>query len=80
MIFSHDTDLSSVVEVIARTKGPKTVETASWCSKGYRKRIPPVDGVTNHLLREKLFRALEDQTHYGREVRRRIEGKAALPV
>lgn len=80
VIFSHDTDLSSIVEVIARTKGPQTVETASWCSKEYRKRIPPITGVTNHLLKEKLFLAVEDQTHYGREARRRLEEKAALPV
>lgn len=80
VIFSHDTDLSSIVEVIARTKGPQTVETASWCSKEYRKRIPPIAGVTNHLLKEKLFLAIEDQTHYGREARRRLEEKAALPV
>ena len=50
VIFSHDTDLSSIVEVIARTKGPQTVET------------------------------IEDQTHYGREARRRLEEKAALSV
>lgn len=80
VIFSHDTDLSSVVEVIARTKGPTAVETASWCSKDYRKRIPPVPGMTNHLLREKLFRAIEDKTHYGREARRRLEKKVSLPV
>jgi hypothetical protein len=80
VIVSHDTDLSSIVEVIARTKGPDAVETASWCSDGYRKRIPPIPGVTNHLLKEKLFRAIEDKTHYGHEARRRLEEKASLPV
>jgi hypothetical protein len=80
VIFTHDTDLSAIVEVIARTKGSEAVETASWCSKQYRKQIPPIAGVTNHLLREKLFRAIEDQTHYGREAQRRIRRRAALPA
>lgn len=71
IIFSHDTDLSSVVEVIARLKGPKAVETASWVSEDYRRRIPPIPGVTNHSLREKLFLAIEDSTNYGRQARRR---------
>jgi uncharacterized LabA/DUF88 family protein len=70
VIFSHDTDLSSVVEVIARLKGPKAVETASWVSEDYRRRIPPIPGVTNHSLREKLFLAIEDSTNYGRQARR----------
>jgi uncharacterized LabA/DUF88 family protein len=71
IIFSHDTDLSSVVEVIARLKGPKAVETASWVSEDYRRRIPPIPGVTNHSLRKKLFLAIEDSTNYGRQARRR---------
>jgi len=62
VIFSHDTDLSSVVEVIARIKGPGAVETASWRSATYRKRIPPIEGVRNHFLHEKLFLAIEDKT------------------
>jgi uncharacterized LabA/DUF88 family protein len=41
IIFSHDTDLSSVVEVIARLKGPKAVEAASWVFDGsQRPRLP----------------------------------------
>ncbi|HYG95801.1 MAG TPA: NYN domain-containing protein [Solirubrobacterales bacterium] len=70
IIFSHDTDLSSVVEVIARLKGPQAVETASWVSEEYRRRIPPIEGVTNHSLREKLFLAIEDTENYGRRARR----------
>jgi uncharacterized LabA/DUF88 family protein len=69
IVFSHDTDLSSVVEVIARLKGPKAVETASWVSENYRRRIPPIPGVTNHSLREKLFLAIEDRVSYGRRAR-----------
>jgi len=78
VIFSHDTDLSSIVEVIARTRGPATVETASWRSESFRKRIPPIDGVTNHSLSGRLFRAIEDRTHYGHRARRRFEEKAVL--
>lgn len=78
VIFSHDTDLSSVVEVIARLKGPDAVETASWTSHDFRKRIPPIEGVTNHALREKLFLGIEDQTHYGRAAKKRIAAKAVV--
>jgi len=76
VIFSHDTDLSPAVEVIARIKGPHAVETASWRSDEYRKRIPPIEGVRNHLLYEKIFLALEDSTHYGRAARARIAGRS----
>ena len=72
VIFSHDTDLSPAVETIARIKGPHAVETASWRSDRYRKRIPPINGVKNHFLHEKIFLALEDLTHYGRAARRRM--------
>ncbi len=77
VIFSHDTDLSSIVEVIARIRGPEAVETASWFSSGYRKRIPPIEGVTNHHLRQRLFNAIEDQAHYGHRARRRLGERAA---
>lgn len=76
VIFSHDTDLSSVVEVISRTKGSEVVETVSWRSVAYRKRIPPIEGVTHHHLNEQLFQAIEDRTHYGHRARDRLEGKA----
>lgn len=75
IVFSHDTDLSAVVEVIARIKGPAKVETASWVNHetGFYKRIPPITGVTNHRLREKLFRSIEDRTNYGKAARTRVE-------
>jgi len=76
VIFSHDTDLSPAVEVIARIRGPHAVETASWRSDECRKRIPPIEGVRNHLLYEKIFLALEDSTHYGRAARARIAGRS----
>lgn len=69
IIFSHDRDLSSVAEVITRIKGPGSVETASWFSSNYRKRIPPIAGVTNNSLNEKIFLAIEDQTNYGKLAR-----------
>jgi hypothetical protein len=65
--------------VIARLKEPGAVETASWASETYRRRIPPIAGVTNHALRERLFLGVEDATHYGGEAKRRIAAKAAAP-
>jgi uncharacterized LabA/DUF88 family protein len=78
VIFSHDTDLSPVVEVISRIKGPEAVQTASWKSPSFHKRIPPIKGVNNLPLHERIFLALEVKTHYGKKARQRIEARAAV--
>jgi hypothetical protein len=69
IIFSHDTDLLPVVEAIRRIRGDRAVETASWTSEHYKKRIPPRGHVINHALRRPLFDTVEDLTNYGQQAR-----------
>jgi NYN domain-containing protein len=75
VIFSHDTDLKPIVEVLARVKDPAAVATASWFSPTHRQRIPPVEGVVNHQLDKPRFLEIEDRTNYGRKARARIEAR-----
>jgi hypothetical protein len=72
IIFSHDTDLLPVVEAIQRIKGDRYVETASWRTDDYKKRIPPRGRVVNHSLRGELFEMVEDKTNYGAQARTRL--------
>jgi uncharacterized LabA/DUF88 family protein len=75
IIFSHDTDLLPPVETICRLHDadltPGTVETASWQSDFYYKRIPPAKtswgtlwGVVNHTLKVDLFDKVETPVNY----------------
>jgi len=71
VIFSHDTDLLPPVETICRVKGSERVETASWQSDLYYKRIPPAKqvwgtpfGVVNQTLKVELFDAVETPVNY----------------
>jgi hypothetical protein len=66
IIFSHDSDLLPPVETICRLRGREHIETASWQSDLYRKRIPPAKqswgtpfGVVNHTLKVELFDSAE---------------------
>jgi hypothetical protein len=76
IIFSHDSDLLPVVEAICRIRGDQHVETASWLTDYYRKRIPPTGKVVNHSLRRQLFDGLERPTNYGAQARARLRGRA----
>ncbi|HEX6700319.1 MAG TPA: NYN domain-containing protein [Gaiellaceae bacterium] len=71
IIFSHDTDLLPPVETICRVKGSDRVETASWQSDFYFKRIPPAKqvwgtpfGVVNHTLKVEMFDKVENPVNY----------------
>jgi hypothetical protein len=76
VIFSHDSDLSPAVEVISRLNGPASVQTASWRTEAYRRQIPPIQGVRNFALSERMFLAIEDQTRYGRAAKERVARRA----
>lgn len=52
ILFSHDSDLSPVVEILSEIEGPKCIETVSWRSSVHRQRIPEHPGVWNHYLTE----------------------------
>jgi hypothetical protein len=71
IIFSHDSDLLPPVETICRLEGEDHVETASWASDFYRRRIPPAKepwgrrfSVVNHTLRIELFDQVETPINY----------------
>jgi hypothetical protein len=64
IILSHDTDLLPVPETISRLAGTTRVETASWVSDTFRKRLRPKPAVHHHMITEKVFRAVEDRTNY----------------
>lgn len=73
IIFSHDTDLLPAVETICRLRGPDRVETASWHTDMFRKRIPPAKqpwgkpfGVVNHTLKVEVFDRVETPIDYAR--------------
>jgi hypothetical protein len=68
ILFSHDTDLSPLVETIQRVRGAHRIETASWKDEttGYYKRIPPVPGVVNHTLRRGVFQRIETPINYAK--------------
>jgi len=75
IIFSHDSDLLPPVETICRLHDagltPGTVETASWQSDLYYKRIPPAKtdwgtpwDVVNQTLKVELFDRVEMPVNY----------------
>ena len=74
VIFSHDSDLLPPVETICRVNGPEHVETASWQSDLYYRRIPPAKqvwgtafGVVNQTLKVELFDRVETPISYADE-------------
>jgi len=74
VIFSHDTDLLPPVETICRVRDPANIETASWRSDLYYKRIPPAKqvwgtpfGVVNQTLKVELFDEVETPINYAEE-------------
>lgn len=79
VVFSHDSDLLPPVETICRLQDasltPGKVETASWQSDLYYRRIPPAKtdwgslwGVVNHTLKVELFDKVEEPIDYGAEL------------
>jgi hypothetical protein len=64
VVFSHDTDLLPVPEVIARLAGPDHVETASWTSPTFSSRLRPKPEVAHHYITEKVFQRIETPVNY----------------
>lgn len=65
VIFSHDTDLLPVPELIGRTIGPSHVETSSWEeSSDFRQRLRPKAGIDHQYITEKMFRRIETPVNY----------------
>jgi hypothetical protein len=64
IIFTHDTDLLPAVEVIRRLKGPEHVETASWSSHCFRRRLRQLPDVHHHQLSGAVFQRVETPVNY----------------
>jgi hypothetical protein len=64
IIFSHDTDLLPVPELIARIVGQDHVETASWESPDFRQRLRPKPSVAHQYVPERVFRRIETPINY----------------
>jgi uncharacterized LabA/DUF88 family protein len=72
IVVSHDSDLRPAIEVLARNRSPAAVETASWRSSSYFKRIAPYEGVVNHALGLAAIQSIADPTRYGALARKRL--------
>lgn len=64
IVFSHDNDLLPVPETITRLMGPGHVETASWQSPRFNKRLRPRPPVYHHTLTEAEFHRVETVVNY----------------
>jgi uncharacterized LabA/DUF88 family protein len=73
IIVSHDSDLRPAIEVLARIKSSAAVETVSWRSSTYFRRIPPCGPVVNHTLDRSVLESIADPTRYGAMARRRLQ-------
>lgn len=71
VLFTHDTDLLPAVEMVARLKGPRRIETASWSSRTFAQRLRPISGVHHHRISGKVFNLVETPVNYAHRERRR---------
>lgn len=67
IIFSHDTDLVPVVELLARLGGRASVETASWGSPRFNRRLRAKPPVFHHVSSESEFARIETRVNDGHE-------------
>jgi len=64
ILFTHDTDLLPAVEMVARLKGARRIETASWSSRSFAQRLREVSGVHHHRISGKVFELVETPVNY----------------
>lgn len=69
ILLTHDTDLQPLVEMVARLKGPRRIETAGWGSATFSQRLREVPGVYHHRIRGRVFQLVEDTTNYAHRSR-----------
>jgi uncharacterized LabA/DUF88 family protein len=67
IIFSHDTDLVPVIEMLARVGGRSCVETASWGSPHFNRRLRTKPPVYHHVITETEFARVETRVNYGHD-------------
>ncbi len=64
IVFSHDTDLVPVIEMLSRVIGPASVETASWTSDTFNQRIRTKLPVYHHSISQAVFDRVETRVNY----------------
>jgi len=64
VIFSHDTDLVPVPEAISRLSGAGQVETASWQSPDFNRRLRTKPPVFHHYVSQQVFAQAETRVNY----------------
>lgn len=64
VLFTHDTDLLPAVEMVARLKGSRRIETASWSSGKFAQRLREIPGVHHHRISGKVFALVEEPVNY----------------
>ena len=67
IVVSHDTDLLPVIEMLARVGGRTCVETASWGSPLFNRRLRAKPPVFHHTISESDFARVEVRVNYGHE-------------
>jgi hypothetical protein len=67
ILFTHDTDLTPAIEMVARLKGPRRIETAGWASGNYVQRLRQVRGVHHHAITRKVFDRVETRVNYAHD-------------
>lgn len=73
VLVSADTDLLPAVELIVEVRGAHAIEVATWKGPHWGPQPLALKGhpVRQHLLDERLYRAIEDPTDYARSLPRR---------
>lgn len=64
IIFSHDSDLLPVPETIARLAEPSRVETASWKSPTFHRRLRTRLPIYNHEVTREVFTRVETRVNF----------------
>lgn len=59
VVFSHDTDLVPLVEMLIRLKGTDCIETASWTAAHFNQRIRTKPPVHHHPISQVVFESVE---------------------
>lgn len=68
VLFSHDTDLIPVIQMICRLKSARHIETASWVSETHSARLRvPGARVFHHELPRDVYEAVRDPVNYARK-------------
>jgi uncharacterized LabA/DUF88 family protein len=64
VVFSHDTDLVPLVEMLTRLKGQDSIETVSWTAPHFNQRIRTRPPVFHHSVSQDVFSRVETRVNY----------------